>query len=213
MPRRAGVLRAALLVACVVLAPSARTGEDARATTTTTTTTTGSSRGVGVGVGVGVAPRPPAASSSSSSGINSLLGSVFGGGVRVASAAHTASEGVAGLADHRTSADATPSIETQFGNQHGLVAIGMVAELLNELNGAFCDQTLTREYKCDAYEDARQRLWFTFANDYICGVDETQWSSGVVMRNLAVQEQFEYLLSQARSDLIRAGPRVTASAR
>jgi hypothetical protein len=44
-------------------------------------------------------------------------------------------------------------------------------------------------------------------------VDETQWSSGVVMRNLAVQEQFEYLLSQARSDLIRAGPRVTASAR
>ena len=89
----------------------------------------------------------------------------------------------------------------------------MVAELLNELNGAFCDQTLTREYKCDAYEDARQRLWFTFANDYICGVDETQWSSGVVMRNLAVQEQFEYLLSQARSDLIRAGPRVTASAR
>jgi hypothetical protein len=69
MPRRAGVLRAALLVACVVLAPSARTGEDARATTTTTTTTTGSSRGVGVGVGVGVARRPPAASSSSSSGI------------------------------------------------------------------------------------------------------------------------------------------------
>jgi hypothetical protein len=68
MPRRAGVLRAALLVACVVLAPSARTGEDARATTTTTTTT-GSSRGVGVGVGVGVARRPPAASSSSSSGI------------------------------------------------------------------------------------------------------------------------------------------------
>jgi hypothetical protein len=69
MPRRAGVLRAALLVACVVLAPSARTGEDARATTTTTTTTTGSSRGVGVGVGVGVVRRPPAASSSSSSGI------------------------------------------------------------------------------------------------------------------------------------------------
>ncbi|EEH55893.1 DNA methyltransferase, partial [Micromonas pusilla CCMP1545] len=88
---------------------------------------------------------------------------------------------------------------TQFGNQHGLVAIGMVAELLNELNGAFCDQTLTREYKCDAYEDARQRLWFTFANDYICGVDETQWSSGVVMRNLAVQEQFEYLLSQCET--------------
>ena len=49
-------------------------------------------------------------------------------------------------------ADATPGIVTQFEAQHGLVAIGMVAELLNELNRAFCDQTLYRVYKCADYE-------------------------------------------------------------
>jgi hypothetical protein len=54
---------------------------------------------------------------------------------------------------------ATPGIQTQFIAQHGVVAIGMVDELLNELNRAFCDQTLSRVYKCANYEDARRRLW------------------------------------------------------
>ena len=91
---------------------------------------------------------------------------------------------------------AVPGIVTQFDAQHGLMAIGMVAELLNELNRAFCDQTLARVYKCADYEDARRRLWQTFGDDYICGFDASQWSSGLRVRDLAIQEQFEYLLSK-----------------
>ena len=36
----------------------------------------------------------------------------------------------------------------------------------------------------------------TFADDYICGVDHDQWSSGARVADLPIQEQFEYLLSQ-----------------
>ena len=128
---------------------------------------------------------------------------------RLALAAHSAPGNAAGfggdtgtvpeLDAFRTTgsgASASPTIVSQFTDQHGLVAIGMVAELLDELNRAFCDQTLTRVYKCAAYEDARRRLWMTFADDYICGVDHDQWSSGARVADLPIQEQFEYLLSQ-----------------
>ena len=131
---------------------------------------------------------------------------------RLALAAHSAPGNAAGfggdtgtvpeLDAFRTTgsgASASPTIVSQFTDQHGLVAIGMVAELLDELNRAFCDQTLTRVYKCAAYEDARRRLWMTFADDYICGVDHDQWSSGARVADLPIQEQFEYLLSQCHA--------------
>lgn len=113
------------------------------------------------------------------------------------------------LEDFRTTGSgfaAVPSVVTQFTEQHGLVAIGMVNELLSELNRAFCDQTGARVYKCAEYEESRERLWLTFANDYICGVDEGAWRGNAgapgehrAMKDLPVQEQFEYLLAQCET--------------
>ena len=91
-------------------------------------------------------------------------------------AAHANDNGAGGdlgdipeLEGHRL-AGGVKSVVTQFTGQHGLVAIGMVAELQNELQSAFCDQSGSRMYKCAEYEESRERLWYTFANDYICGM-------------------------------------------
>ena len=119
-------------------------------------------------------------------------------------AAHARGNGAGGdlgdipeLEGHRL-AGGVKSVVTQFTGQHGLVAIGMVAELQNELQSAFCDQSGSRVYKCAEYEESRERLWYTFANDYICGMAPEDWSGGGV-RELPIQEQFEYLLSQCES--------------
>ena len=120
-------------------------------------------------------------------------------------AAHAHNDGAGGdlgeipeLESHRL-AGGVKSVVTQFTGQHGLVAIGMVAELQNELQSAFCDQSGSRVYKCAEYEESRERLWYTFANDYICGMAPEDWSGHSRVRELPIQEQFEYLLSQCES--------------
>jgi hypothetical protein len=94
--------------------------------------------------------------------------------------------------------DAVPAVISQFEDHQGVVAVGMVEELLVELNKAFCDQGLTRVYKCADFEDARKRLWMTFADTHVCGgLDDEKWSTPPrAVMDLPVQEQFEYLLSQ-----------------
>ena len=94
-------------------------------------------------------------------------------------------------------ATAIPAVITQFQEQQGVVAVGMVEELLLELNKAFCDQGLTRTYKCVEFEDARERLWMTFANDYVCGgLDAPKWRQPPrAVQPLPVQAQFAYLLA------------------
>jgi hypothetical protein len=104
--------------------------------------------------------------------------------------------------------DAVPAVISQFEDHQGVVAVGMVEELLVELNKAFCDQGLTRVYKCADFEDARKRLWMTFADTHVCGgLDDEKWSTPPrAVMDLPVQEQFEYLLSQCsetwRGDLV-----------
>ena len=94
-------------------------------------------------------------------------------------------------------AAAVPAVISQFENHQGVMAVGMVEELLVELNAAFCDagasSTSARAYKCADFEDARRRLWMTFADEYVCGgLDDNKWST---LRHMPVQEQFEFLLA------------------
>ena len=105
--------------------------------------------------------------------------------------------------------DAVPAVISQFEDHQGVVAVGMVEELLVELNKAFCDQGSTRVYKCADFEDARRRLWMTFADEYVCGgLDDAKWSTPPkAVMDLPVQEQFEFLLSACSEtwtgDLVR----------
>ena len=128
---------------------------------------------------------------------------------RLALAAHSAPGNAAGfggdtgtvpeLDAFRTTgsgASASPTIVSQFTDQHGLVAIGMVAELLDELNRAFLRPDQDARVQVRRLRGRPPSSWMTFADDYICGVDHDQWSSGARVADLPIQEQFEYLLSQ-----------------
>ena len=94
---------------------------------------------------------------------------------------------------------AIPAVITQFKDQQGVVAVGMVEELLRELNSAFCDASRVggRAYACLEFENARERLWMTFANEYVCGgLDAVIWATQPrAVMHLSVQEQFEFLLA------------------
>ena len=95
-------------------------------------------------------------------------------------------------------AAAVPAVISQFENHQGVMAVGMVEELLVELNAAFCDAGASgRAYKCADFEDARRRLWMTFADEYVCGgLDDAKWSTPPrAVMDLPVQEQFEFLLA------------------
>jgi hypothetical protein len=87
-------------------------------------------------------------------------------------------------------AAAVPAVVSQFEDHQGVMAVGMVEELLVELNAAFCDAGASgRAYKCADFEDARRRLWMTFA-------DDAKWSTPPrAVMDLPVQEQFEFLLA------------------
>jgi hypothetical protein len=95
-------------------------------------------------------------------------------------------------------AAAVPAVVSQFEDHQGVMAVGMVEELLVELNAAFCDAGASgRAYKCADFEDARRRLWMTFADEYVCGgLDDAKWSTPPrAVMDLPVQEQFEFLLA------------------
>ena len=106
--------------------------------------------------------------------------------------------------------DAVPAVISQFEDHQGVVAVGMVEALLVELNAAFCDNAGAgaRTYKCADFEDARRRLWMTFADEYVCGgLDDATWSAPPrAVMDLPVQEQFEFILSACderwRGDLV-----------
>ena len=107
-------------------------------------------------------------------------------------------------------AAAVPAVVSQFEDQQGVMAVGMVEELLVELNAAFCSAAggSARAYKCADFEDARRRLWMTFADEYVCGgLDDAKWSTPPrAVMDLPVQEQFEFLLAACdetwRGDLV-----------